>query len=69
MIRIAITPEAHSAIAATIAEGRALEALTVLQDGRVWIWVSRGLARSLASLRRPGESYSDVILRIAGDNQ
>ena len=63
LIRIAITKEAHDAIAKTIAEGMALNAL---QDGRLLIWVPKGIARALADLRHPGESYSDVITRIAG---
>jgi hypothetical protein len=66
MIRIAITKEAHAAIACTIEAGRALDDLQELQDGRLWIWLPRGVARALARLRRPGESYSDTILRIAG---
>jgi hypothetical protein len=65
MIRIAITKEAHAAIACTIEAGRALDDLQELQDGRLWIWLPTGVARALASLRRPGEDYSAVILRIA----
>jgi hypothetical protein len=67
MIRIAITKAAHAAIAKTIAEGRALDELQELQDGRLWIWLPKGVARGLADLRRPGESYSDAIIRIAED--
>lgn len=65
MIRIAITKEAHAAIAATIEKGRALDDLQELTDGRLWIWLPRGVARALASLRRPGEDYSTTIIRIA----
>jgi hypothetical protein len=65
LIRIAISKEAHAAIAATIAEGRALDALQELQDGRLWIWLPTGVARALASLRRPGEDYSRTIIRIS----
>jgi hypothetical protein len=64
MIRIAITREAHAAIAATIEKGRALDDLQELQDGRLWIWLPRNMARALASLRRPGEDYSATIVRI-----
>jgi hypothetical protein len=63
MIRIAITKEAHAAIAATIEKTRALQDLQELTDGRLWIWMPRGVARALADLRRPGEDYSAVIMR------
>ena len=65
MIRISITPEAHAAIAATIDKAIALRELQELQDGRFWIWLPKGIARALATLRRPGESYSQTIIRIA----
>lgn len=65
MIRIAISKEAHAAIVKTIEEGMALEALQELQDGRLWVWLPKGVARALASLRRPGEDYSATIIRIA----
>jgi hypothetical protein len=65
MIRIAITKEAHAAIACTIEAGRALDDLQELQDGRIWIWLPTGVARALARLRRPGEDYSRTIIRIA----
>jgi hypothetical protein len=65
MIRIAISKEAHAAIAKTLEEGRALGKLTELQDGRIWIWLPKGMARALARLRRPGEDYSQTVIRIA----
>jgi hypothetical protein len=65
LIRIAITKEAHAAIAATIEAGRGLEALQELEDGRLWIWLPKPFARTLAHLRRPGEDYSQTIIRIA----
>lgn len=64
MIRIAITKEAHAAIAATIERGRALDELQELQDGRLWIWLPRGVLRAMTRLRAPGEDYSALIIRI-----
>lgn len=65
MIRIAINKQARDAIAATLDKGREVADLQELEDGRYWVWLNPGLADALADLRRPGESYSDVILRIA----
>jgi predicted CopG family antitoxin len=33
--------------------------------GRVHIWLDPGVLAKLKALRGPGESYSDVILRLA----
>jgi predicted CopG family antitoxin len=33
--------------------------------GERQIWIEEGWANRLAALRQPGESYSDVILRLA----
>ncbi|HEY1881232.1 MAG TPA: hypothetical protein VGG68_14995 [Caulobacteraceae bacterium] len=63
MIRIAITNEAHEAIASTVKDG--LIKLQETEDGFLWVWLPRPVAQALASLRRPGESYSDVIMRLA----
>lgn len=65
MIRIAITKEAHAAIAATMAEGRALDDLQELQDGRLWIWLPTHVVHALARLRASGEDYSGLIIRMA----
>jgi hypothetical protein len=35
------------------------------QDGGVHIWLDPGVLAKLRALRGPGESYSDVILRLA----
>jgi hypothetical protein len=51
MIRITISDEAK-AIAATL-------------PGNACIWLDPGVLAKLKALRAPGESYSDVILRLA----
>jgi hypothetical protein len=39
--------------------------VTVVAQGERLIWLDRAVVDRLHSLREPGESYSDVILRIA----
>jgi hypothetical protein len=65
MIRIAITPTAYAAIAATLALGTVAVEPERAQDGSVHIWLDPGVLTKLKALRGPGESYSDVILRLA----
>jgi len=65
MIRIAITPAAYAAIAATLALGTVAVEPERAQDGGVHIWLDPGVLAKLRALRGPGESYSDVILRLA----
>ena len=64
MIRIAITPEAFEAIAATLALGSVgYEAQTNAKGERL-VWLEAAVVDRLASMRGTGESYSDVILRL-----
>lgn len=63
MIRIAITAEAFEAIAGTLPLGAvAVEPEANAKGERTVeeVWVDR-----LGAMRAPGESYSDVILRLA----
>ena len=63
MIRIAVTEAALVAIAKILPEG------TVLQidrrGGQCFIHLKEAMADRLGAMRGPGESYSDVILRVA----
>ena len=63
MIRLAISPAAYRAIAATLASsvGEPQRA----PNGDYFIWLDRAVVNRLAAMRGPGESYSDVILRLA----
>jgi hypothetical protein len=64
MIRIAITPEAFDAIAATLPLGSvAFEPQLDWQRQRL-VWLETAVVDKLAALRGPGESYSDLILRL-----
>jgi hypothetical protein len=65
MIRIAITPAAYAAIAATLELGTVAVEPERGTDGSVQIWLDPGVVAKLKALRGPGESYSDVILRVA----
>ena len=42
--------------------------VTVVAQGEKLIWLDGAVVDRLRALRGPGESYSDVILRIAGDD-
>ena len=62
MISIAITPAAYEAIKATLPDGAPR---SIGPDGQMRIWLDRAVVDRLRALRGPGESYSDVILRVA----
>jgi hypothetical protein len=64
MIRLTITPAAFDAISATLPFGSVgFERAPDAKD-EVAIWVEEVMVNRLTDLRRPGESYSDVILRL-----
>ena len=64
MIAIAITPAAYDAIKATTLP-RIDAAPSPAADGLIRIWLDRQFVGHLGHMRGPGESYSDVILRLA----
>jgi len=63
MIRIAITPAAFDAIAATLPLGSVGCKPELNEKGERLIWLERAHVDKLAAMRGPGESYSDGILR------
>jgi hypothetical protein len=65
MVRIAITQAAFKAIAKTLLFGYENK---VNEKGERLIWLDPGVVDRLLSLRGPGESYSDVILRLAAEH-
>ena len=65
MIKIAISQAAFDAIAATMQLGSVGYENATNERGERLIWLDRAVVDRLRSLRGPGESYSDVILRIA----
>jgi hypothetical protein len=64
MIAIAITAEAYRAIKASLSELEN-QAPSPGPDGLIRVWLDRAMVDRLRGLRRPGETYSDVILRLA----
>jgi hypothetical protein len=67
VIRIAISVEAYEAIAKTLLRGSARGYENEVNErGERVVWFNRTVADRLGAMRGPGESYSDVILRIAG---
>jgi hypothetical protein len=65
MIRIAITATAYDAIAASLPLGSVGYENATTARGERLIWLERSVIDRLRSLRGPGESFSDVILRMA----
>jgi hypothetical protein len=61
MIRIAITQAAFDAIAATLPLGNYENAFN--ERGERYVWLPPNVVDRLRAQRRPGEGYSDVILR------
>ena len=64
MVRIAITAAAFDAIAKTLALGSVGFENKVNEKGERLIWLEPNVVDRLRSLLGPGESYSDVILRL-----
>ena len=65
MIRIAITEAVFEAIAASLPLGSVSYDNAVNERGEHYVWLPPDVVDRLPAQRRPGESYSDVILRIA----
>ena len=66
MIRIAVSPAAFDAIAATLLLGSVGFEGQASEKGERLIWLDASVADRLRAMRAPGESYSDVILGGAG---
>jgi hypothetical protein len=65
VIKIAITEAAFEAIARTLPLGSVGYENEANERGEKLIWLERTVVDRLRSLRGPGESFSDVILRLA----
>jgi hypothetical protein len=65
VVRIAISQAAFEAIARTLPLGGVGYENAVNEQGERLIWLDLSMVNRLRSLRGPGESYSDVILRVA----
>jgi hypothetical protein len=65
VIRIAITEAAYRAIEATMPLGSVGFERDPAASGEVFVWLEEGVLNRLRMMRGSGESYSDVILRLA----
>jgi hypothetical protein len=65
LIRIAITQAAFDAIAATLPLGSVSYENAFNERGERYVWLPPHVVDRLRAQRRPGESYSDIILRLA----
>jgi hypothetical protein len=65
MIRIAIIAAAFDAISRTLPLGSVSFENATNERGERYVWLAPTVVNRLRSLRGPGESYSDVILRLA----
>jgi len=64
MMGIAVSPAAYAAIATALPGSVAVESERVL-NGDYFIWLEPSAIDRIAAVCQPGESYSDVILRLA----
>jgi hypothetical protein len=65
VVRIAISAEAFEAIAQTLPLGSVSYENASNEKGERYVWLDRKVVNQLRALRRPGESFSDVILLLA----
>jgi hypothetical protein len=65
MIRIATTPAAFEAIVATMPLGSVGFENATNEKGERYVWLPPNVVDRLKAMRGPGESYSDIILRLA----
>ena len=66
--RVAISVEGFEAIARTLTLGSVSFENETDEEGQRLIWLDPNVVDRLRSLRGPGESYSDVILRLASES-
>jgi hypothetical protein len=65
MIRISISQADFDAIAATLSLGSVGYENATNERGERLIWLEPNVVYRLCAMRGPGESYSDVIIRVA----
>jgi hypothetical protein len=65
VVRIAINVEAFEAIARTLPLGSVGYEAEPNEQGERLIWLEDAMADRLSAMRGRGESYSDVIMRLA----
>ena len=68
MIRVVLNDEAYDAIASTLPKGAARWPMQRDRD-QCFIQVEAGVVDRMRAMRRPGESMSDIILRLAAEKR
>lgn len=63
-IRVALTDAAYDAIASTLPKGAARRWPMQRDRGQCFIQVEAAVIDRMRAMRRPGESYSEIILRL-----
>jgi hypothetical protein len=63
MIGVTISGKAYAAIAFTLPVGSPFEA-EIAPDHEYRVWLPRAVVNRLRAVREPGETFSDVILRL-----
>jgi hypothetical protein len=66
VIRIAISEAAFDAIASTLPLGSVGYENATNERGERLVWLAPAVVNRLRAMRGPGETYSDAIMRIAG---
>jgi hypothetical protein len=69
MVRISISQAAFDALADTLPLGSVGYENATNERGERLVWLAPTVVDRLRAMRGPGESYSDVILRIAERNE
>ena len=69
VVRISITREAYDAIYVTLLLGSVAVEPEADERGERLIWLEDAMADRLGAMRGPGDSYSDVILRLWAPNE
>ena len=64
MIKIAITEAAFEALARTLPLGTVAFEQNLNPQGQRYVWLEPNTVNRLKAMRGPGESYSDVIIKL-----
>jgi hypothetical protein len=64
LVRISISQAAFDAVAATLPLGSVAYEKELSSTGQCFVWLEPVVINRLRAMRGPGESYSDVILRL-----
>jgi hypothetical protein len=65
MTRVAVSPRAYRAIRATLPEGSTVYPPERNGRGQYLLWLSEAEAKRLSAIRKPWESVSAAVIRLA----